>query len=45
MWRVWCEIFTPAVRIKEGDDFEVVLSGLTDQETPKGVRCPDSKDY
>lgn len=35
----FCVIFTPNLRVKPGDDFEVVLSGLRDQETPTGAVC------
>lgn len=35
----FCVIFTPNLRLKPGDNFEVVLSGLRDQETPKGAVC------
>lgn len=35
----FCVIFTPDVCIRAGDEFEVLLRGLVDRQTPHGVPC------
>mmetsp|Transcript_24411 Transcript_24411/g.44230 ORF Transcript_24411/g.44230 Transcript_24411/m.44230 type:complete len:1399 (+) Transcript_24411:64-4260(+) len=35
----FCVIFTPDVDLKDGDEFEVVLSGLADRARPSNASC------